>query len=265
MRSIQQVQRREKHSLNYAFQPKENFDAILARENRRRFKKQYKEMIKRKHEDFQKKQAEKSREPKLKSVKRNWKIKAESHAPVHNRVTRNRQIQNHHNGKKSFDHHYYHGTNDSKDTVSKASKVGVLSMAGSSIANRKNHELLEQEAKLVEEYFRNYKQPKKTAKKSYTRKNLQNNSYSPVRKQKHSLKNASYSAQKSAQLLDEDERILLIAKLDKRKQDIWGQIQKLPICNRSSGVLLKEKELYDELDKVSSEAMMLYSEKIYVA
>lgn len=40
------MQRRERTSLNYNFQPKQNFDALLAKENRKKYRKQYKDIIK---------------------------------------------------------------------------------------------------------------------------------------------------------------------------------------------------------------------------
>lgn len=64
--------------------------------------------------------------------------------------------------------------------------------------------------------------------------------------------------------MDEDERVSLIAKLEKRKHEIWKQIQSLPVCNRSHAVELKEKELFRNLDEVSMQASMLLNNRIFV-
>ncbi|CAI2376119.1 unnamed protein product [Moneuplotes crassus] len=265
MRSLQQVQRREKKSLNYAFQPKENFDSILAHENRKKFKKQYKEMLKRKQVEFQKKKAEKDqrdRESQVKPVKRNWRVRAGSYVPFDNKDTRNHKVQNYRSVKKSCDQKII---SDSKDTSFRGREAGILSMAGNSLINRKNSELQKEEARLIQDYYKNYKKPHRIHQSNLKKKKFHNMSHSPSLNKKHSIKNSSFPGHKDSQLLSEEERVQLIAKLDKRKQDIWAQLHKLPVCNRSPGVILKEKELFDELDQVSSDAVLLYNDKIYVA
>lgn len=64
--------------------------------------------------------------------------------------------------------------------------------------------------------------------------------------------------------LDEAERMSLIAKLEKRKAEIWSMIQKLPICRRTSAIEQREKELFNNLDELQSQLNILSNFKILV-
>jgi hypothetical protein len=64
--------------------------------------------------------------------------------------------------------------------------------------------------------------------------------------------------------LDEGERMSLVAKLEGRKKDIWALIQRLPICQRTSAVEQREKELYNSLDEVTVQLNMLNNNKIMI-
>lgn len=154
-------------------------------------------------------------------------------------------------------------------------------MAGNSIVAKKGQQLIDEESKLIEEYYRNYKQPKPASnhrlgiqKRTQNRRRGHNdlddmsdpgsmNSSNPRDKNvRRSYPNQDY--QVGAEELDEDERVSLIAKLERRKQEIWMQIQRLPICNRSATVVEKEKSLYKQLDEVSSQTLMLYNNRILI-
>ena len=63
--------------------------------------------------------------------------------------------------------------------------------------------------------------------------------------------------------MNEDERMSLIAKLDKRKQDILSLIQRLPVCNRSHAVELKEKEYFRMIDEIDEQNGLLYNKQIF--
>lgn len=63
--------------------------------------------------------------------------------------------------------------------------------------------------------------------------------------------------------MNEDERVSLIAKLEKRKQDLLNLIQRLPVCNRSHAVELKEKEYFRMIDEIDEQTGLLYNKQIF--
>jgi hypothetical protein len=136
---------------------------------------------------------------------------------------------------------------------------------------------MDEESKLIEEYYKHYKQPKPVG-----RNRLGN----PSRRRDHNdlddmsdpgSRNSSYTRDKNvrksnpnygdnngAEEMDEDERVSLIAKLEKRKQELWVKIQSLPICNRSLAVMERERVLYKQLDEVSSQTSLLSNNRILI-
>lgn len=155
---------------------------------------------------------------------------------------------------------------------------GLLSLAGNSVITKKDQELADEESRLIEEYYRNYKAPKPhksrlgIPKRSRVRAGNRNvdEMSSPGSRESFSMPQKQYKKgaqtyNKDVQELDEDERVSLIAKLERRKQDLWTQIQHLPVCNRSVAVVQREKDLYRQLDEVSAQAHLLNSRKIYIS
>lgn len=160
----------------------------------------------------------------------------------------------------------------------RARNRGLLSLAGNSVITKKDQELADEESRLIEEYYRNYKQPKQQQsrlgiqKRSHVRagnRHLDDMS-APGSRESFSMpqkkhKQGPQTYNKDVQELEEDERVSLIAKLEKRKQELWTQIQHLPVCNRSVAVVQKEKDLYRQLDEVSAQAHLLTSRRIYIS
>ena len=144
-------------------------------------------------------------------------------------------------------------------------------MAGNSIVAKKDQQLMDEESKLIEEYYKHYKQPKPVGRNRRRDHNdLDDMSdpgsrHSSYPRDKNARKsNPDYGENNGAEEMDEDERVSLIAKLEKRKQELWVQIQSLPICNRSLAVMEREKVLYKQLDEVSSQTSLLSNNRILI-
>lgn len=170
----------------------------------------------------------------------------------------------------------YSGEKRSKGMLSAAGG----SVVGSHIMHKKDQDMIDEEQKMIEEYYRKYKQsPTKNQrlgvhKRSQVRvgnrgidemssPGSRHSSISPNRHMKRRIEKPKYDD--SVQELDEDERMELLAKLEKRKHELLLQIQRLPVCNRSHAVELREKELYRVLDEVSAQALLLSSNKVLIA
>lgn len=140
-------------------------------------------------------------------------------------------------------------------------------MVGNSVVSKKEQQLMEEENKLIEEYYKHYKQPKPKKgrlgiqKRSHVRAGNRNvdGSYPDEYEEDEAY------APKGTTELQEEERLSLVAKLERRKLEIWAQIQHLPVCNRSANVVQKEKQLYRDLDEISAQALMLGSNRIFIA
>ena len=172
-------------------------------------------------------------------------------------------------------------------------------MAGNSVVSKKEQELMDKESKLVEQYYRNYRpqdqdyqhtpqriyKPKMadySEEKSYNMDNRKRHrqnrnsdfddiSYtSPnVNKKKYSKSKIKKKVDHDAddqypEELDEGEKMSLIAKLEKRKSEVWVMIQKLPICRRTHAIEQREKELYNNLDEITAQLTMLNHNRILV-
>ena len=165
-------------------------------------------------------------------------------------------------GKSYNSDEYERGVQDQISMSSPYRKNGVFSKAGSSVVSKKENELMTEENKLIEEYYKNYKQPK-IQKYSRTRaaRNLEEMS-SPGSRHSSPDKNKQYTG--NAHRLDEEERVSLIARLERRKQELWIQVQSLPVCNRSPAVIQKERELYRNMDDVTSQALLLKNNRVFI-
>lgn len=150
-------------------------------------------------------------------------------------------------------------------------------MAGSSVIAKKDQRMLDEESKLIEEYYRNYKQPKPNKnnrlgiqKRSHVRRgvrDIDDLSDPGSRHSSHPRKRSQNPYEDSGEgvhQLDEEEQASIIARLERKKNDVWIQIQRLPVCNRSPAVVQREKDLYRELDEVTSNLVLLQSNKIMV-
>mmetsp|Transcript_30609 Transcript_30609/g.27096 ORF Transcript_30609/g.27096 Transcript_30609/m.27096 type:complete len:216 (+) Transcript_30609:136-783(+) len=163
-------------------------------------------------------------------------------------------------GKRSYDSDQY----DRLNPTSGSSKRGLLSKAGNSVISRKDRKLLEEEAKLVNQYYKHYKNPKPI--RDLKAKNIKyDQHHNPHPKAPSYHKEYENPPPADAEELEEEERVSLIATLEKKKREISLQIQRLPVCNRSIIVVQKEKDLYRELDEVSSDCMLLYNDRIFIA
>ena len=160
-----------------------------------------------------------------------------------------------------------------------ARRRGLLSMAGSSVVAKKDHQLLDEESKLIEEYYRNYKQPKPNKgnrlniqKRSHVRRvrDIDDLSDPGSRHSSHPRRvpnhqNPYQDSGEGVHELDEEEQAAIVARLEKKKNDIWIQIQRLPVCNRSPAVVQKEKDLYRELDDVTSNLLLMQNNRVLIA
>jgi hypothetical protein len=159
-----------------------------------------------------------------------------------------------------------------QDQISMSSpykKRGIFSMVGNSVVSKKEQQLMDEENKLIEEYYKNYKQPKPKKgrldiqKRSHVRAGNRNLDGSYPEEYLDEYDDNDYAPGGTTEL-QEEERLSLVAKLERRKMDILTQIQRLPVCNRSANVVQKEKQLYRDLDEVSAQALMLGNNRIFV-
>ena len=169
-------------------------------------------------------------------------------------------------------------------------------MAGNSVITKKEREIIDEEGRLIEDYYKNYYQTPPRSKKhmanQYSEEKLAKN-HVHIRKRSHQRagninvhdrtpissrrsntiekkvkrhqRQAAEPEASNLHELNEEERVSLIAKLEKKKQEVWNLIQKLPICQRTSAVEQREKLLFQQLDEVNYQANLLNNKHVYIS